>query len=137
MTKEQVFSKEYAKELLSIAHQDLASAKALAKANGLRVENVFLLAQQGLEKALKAVLCWNSKPVPFVHEIGILVAKLENIGRSPPFGYDLNSLSEFATIRRYLEGREAFTDSEVQALLAQVEGAIEWCSQQIKSTTRP
>ena len=131
MGKEQVFAKEYAKELLSIAQQDLQSAIALAAAQGIRIENVFLLAQQALEKALKAVLCWNNQPVPFVHEIGILVAKLENIEKPPPFGYDLNSLSEYATIRRYLEGKETFSEDEVQEILSQITDAVNWCQKQI------
>ena len=131
MGKDQVFAKEYAKELLSIAEQDLKSAIALAAAQGIRIENVFLLAQQALEKALKAVLCWNNQPVPFVHEIGILVAKLENIEKPPPFGYDLNSLSEYATIRRYLEGKETFSDDEVQEILSQITDAVNWCQKQI------
>lgn len=131
MGKEQVFAKEYAKELLSIAQQDLQSAIALAAAQGIRIENVFLLAQQALEKALKAVLCWNKQPVPFVHEIGILVAKLENIEKPPPFGYDLNSLSEYATIRRYLEGKETFSEDEVQEILSQITDAVNWCQKQI------
>lgn len=132
MTREQMFAKEYAKELLAIAFEDLKAAEALGKIAGLRVENTFLLGQQALEKGLKAVLCWAGKPVPFVHEIGILVAKLENIGQEPPFGYDLNSLSEFATIRRYLEGKETYSLAEIQEVLRQIRVALEWCRFQIK-----
>lgn len=132
MTREQAFSKEYAHELISISEQDLESARVLASAKKTRIENIFLLAQQGLEKALKAVLCWHSLPVPFVHEIGILVTKLEAKNLTPPFGYDLNSLSEYATIRRYMEGKESFTQNEVIEILEQVEDAVKWCRAQIK-----
>ena len=131
MTRQSKFAKSYAHELVKIAFQDLESAEFLAKQPGLRVENVFLLAQQALEKGLKAVLCWADQPIPFLHDIGVLVAKLDGIGIVAPFGFDLNSLSEFATIRRYLEGKETWSPSEIVDVLAQVSGACAWCQAQI------
>lgn len=132
MTKQGKFAKSYALELLRIAVQDLESAKFLSQQPDLRVENVFLLAHQGTEKALKAVLCWHESPVPFVHEIGVLVAKIESLGIQVPFGFDLNSLSEFATIRRYVEGRENWAPEEVAQILALVEAAIKWCQSKVQ-----
>lgn len=132
MTKQGKFDKGYAHELMRIAAQDLDSAKFLAKQTGLRVENVFLLGQQALEKGLKAVLCWKEQPVPFIHDIGVLVAKIEALAISVPFGYDLNSLSEFATIRRYMEGKESWTLEETEAVLAEIDKACRWCQSQIK-----
>lgn len=132
MTKQGKFAKAYAHELIRIAGQDLESAKFLANQPGLRVENVFLLAQQALEKALKAVLCWKEQPVPFVHDIGVLVAKIEALGISVPFGYDLNSLSEFATVRRYIEGKETWTLEETSGVIAEIDKACLWCQSQIQ-----
>jgi HEPN domain-containing protein len=137
MSKSGIFSKEYAHELMSIAYQDLASADFLAQQQGVRVENVFLLAQQSLEKALKAVLCWHNQPIPFIHEIGILVTKLEAVNVFAPFGYDLNSLSEFATIRRYLEGKESWDHSEILGILEQVRAAVQWSRDQLQINTTP
>lgn len=131
MTKQGKFAKSYAKELLNIGLQDLQSAQFLAQQKGLRVENVFLLAQQALEKGLKAVLCWREAPIPFVHEIGVLVAKIEALNIVVPFGYDLNSLSEFATVRRYFEGKEDWSTEEVKQVLTQVESAMTWCQSKI------
>lgn len=131
MTKQGKFAKEYAKELLNIGLQDLQSAQFLAQQKGLRVENVFLLAQQALEKGLKAVLCWHEVPIPFVHEIGVLVAKIEALNIVVPFGFDLNSLSEFATVRRYFEGKEDWSTEEVKLVLTQVESAMTWCRSKI------
>ena len=133
MTKEGKFSKEYAPELMRIAWQDLSSAQFLSGQEKLRVENVFLLAQQALEKALKSVLCWHRQPIPFLHEIGVLVSKIEALGLRPPFAYSLNGLSEFATIRRYLEGKENWTEAEIVGVLAEVRAACEWCQQQIQA----
>jgi HEPN domain-containing protein len=78
-----------------------------------------LLAQQSLEKALKSVLCWHEKPVPFVYEIGVLVALASQV-TTVPFGYELNELSEFATIRRYHEGIEEFSKEEIEIVLDRV-----------------
>lgn len=126
-----IFAKEYAKELISIALQDLASSRDLESTRTKRVENIFLLAQQGLEKALKAVLCWNGKEIPFVHDIGILVTLISQFA-APPFGYSLNELSEFAAIRRYHEGHEEFGPDEIDTVLREVEAAILWCRDNIQ-----
>jgi HEPN domain-containing protein len=131
LTKQGRFTKEYARELITIAKADFDSAEALSHQKKARVENVFLLAQQGLEKALKAALCWHGQPIPFIHDIGVLVAKVEGLGLNVPFGYTLNSLSEFATIRRYTEGRETWSDEEISGVLAEVNQAIAWCSKLI------
>lgn len=55
--KAQIYKPEYGKELLRIAEGDLASASALHETKKGRKENVGYLAQQSIEKALKAVLC--------------------------------------------------------------------------------
>ncbi len=131
MTKQAKFSREYAFELLVIAKQDLESAEFLAQHPGARVENIFLLAQQSLEKALKAVICWEDQPIPFLHDIGVLVAKIEALGKVPPFGFDLNGLSEFATIRRYLEGKETWSTDEIRGVLSEVMKAYQWCYSEV------
>ena len=131
MVKSKKFSKQYAHELLSIARDDLSSSDDLRRVKTKRVENIFLLAQQALEKALKAVLCWHEQPIPFIHDISVLVTLVSRIDE-PPFGYDLNDLSEFAAIRRYLEGREEFSQEEIAKVLEEVEKAIEWCEEKIQ-----
>jgi HEPN domain-containing protein len=130
--QQKLFRKEYAHELLRIAQGDLQSAVALAGAGAPRPENVIYLAHQALEKALKAVLCWHGVPVPLVHEIGILVAVLPP-SLEPPFGYELDALSPFATVRRYLEGGDIITREEIDGTLAQVRAAVDWCQQQVST----
>jgi HEPN domain-containing protein len=130
MVKSKKFNKQYAHELMSIAHADLESAFDLQKADTKRKENIYLLAQQALEKALKAVLCWHEKPVPFIHDISALVALVGAI-EVPPFGYDLNDLTEFAAIRRYLEGYEEYSAEEVAAVLRAVKDALVWCKSKV------
>jgi HEPN domain-containing protein len=131
VVKSKKFDKKYALELMRIAEQDLESAKALALTAAKRKENVFLLAQQALEKGLKAVICWRGKELPFVHDIGILVTVLSD-GAKVPFGYSLNDLSEFAAIRRYLEGFEQYSTEEVEGVLNAVSEALTWCQGQLQ-----
>lgn len=69
------FNVEYAAELLRIAEGDYATARVLKDAQGIRIENAFYMAQQAIEKALKAVLIVLKQPVPMVHDLGILVAR--------------------------------------------------------------
>ena len=130
MVKSKKFNKQYAHELMSIAHADLESACDLHRVETRRKENIYLLAQQALEKALKAVLCWFEKPIPFIHDISALVALVGTI-EAPPFGYDLNDLTEFAAIRRYLEGYEEYSADEVAAVLHAVKEALFWCQSKI------
>ena len=74
----QKYKTEYAYELLRIAQGDLESAQALYAAKTGRKENVGYLAQQCVEKCLKAVLCYKGVPVPHTNE---LAALLPLIGR--------------------------------------------------------
>ncbi len=102
---ERKFDRAYAQELFRVARADLISATKLAAVENDRIENVYLLAQQALEKAIKAVLCWNNQPIPFTPDIELLI---DRVPKSIPltFSRELTSLTEFAAIRRYLEGYE-------------------------------
>ena len=129
--KSKTFDPRYAIELISIAEADLAAAYDLWHAKTNRKENIFLMAQQGLEKALKAVLCAASRPVPFVHDIAAFVTLVSQVAE-PPFGHDLNELTEFATVRRCYEGWEPFSDEEISAVLETTKAAIRWCASQVR-----
>jgi HEPN domain-containing protein len=133
--QEKIFKPEYAPELLKIAAGDLGSAEILLKnfsAENSRAENIFFLAQQSIEKSLKAVLCALRLPVPLVHELGILVSKLPE-SANPPFGYELTSFSEFATVRRYEEGALILTYEEAVDVLEQARVVCAWAKSIVKS----
>ena len=123
--QEKVFKREYAGELFRIAQGDLQSATILASTAGGRSENSAYMAQQSVEKALKAVLCWLKIPVPLVHDAGILVAKLP-ADLSPPGGYQLAELTPFATVRRYEEGSFELTSEELKQILDQAKLVLDW-----------
>jgi HEPN domain-containing protein len=131
-SQERLFKREYAQVLLRIAEGDYESAKALAGTGKGRPENICYLAQQAIEKTLKAVLCWRRVPVPLVHDIGVLVAKLpQNV--EPPQGYDLSVLTAYATVRRYEEGFADLTPREIRAVLDTAEQVLEWAKKEIRA----
>lgn len=122
---ERLFDRAYAKELIKVARADLNSARRLATLESDRIENVYLLAQQAVEKAIKAVLCSANQSIPFTHDIELLI---DRIPKHLPidFSRELTSLSEFAAIRRYLAGYERYSSEEVAAVLSEVEKVIIW-----------
>ncbi len=126
-----MYEKSYSRELMRIALEDLEAAKVLFRAKVRRTENVFLLAQQALEKALNALLCSRGLPVPHLHEIGILIDRIPD-DLNPPFGNEFNSLTEYATIRRYLEGRECPDQETINEALKSIEAAVVWCGERVK-----
>lgn len=126
--QEKLFKKSYAKILLDIADGDLQSAQVLRKASRGRRENICFLAQQAIEKALKAVLIWHQVAFPLVHDAGILVAKMPS-GILPPEGYDLSLLTQYATVRRYEEGAIEITEADLDAILKVAESVFTWARQ--------
>jgi HEPN domain-containing protein len=128
--KEQVFKKPYAKELIAIAFGVLESAKGLQSSSRGRPENICYLAQQVIEKALKAVLVWKQIPFPLIHDANALVAKLSPQDQ-PPHGYDLGELNQFASVRRYEEGAVELTDDQIQTAINVAEEIWNWANQKI------
>lgn len=130
--QEKKFDREYAKELIRIAGGDLAAAVAISKDPAARLENAFFMAQQSIEKALKAVLVHYEVAVPLVHDLGALIAKLPSDLNSP-FGYELNDLNQFATVRRYEEGHFKVTLDEFKDVQKIAETMLSWADQKLRS----
>jgi HEPN domain-containing protein len=123
--KKQLFNKNYASELLGIAKGDLTSAEALCKANSGRPENVVFLAQQSVEKAVKAALIHLEISFPLVHDLGILVALLPD-DKAPPHGFSLAELNPFASVRRYEEGPIPLSEEEIKGAIDVARSVIHW-----------
>jgi HEPN domain-containing protein len=129
--QEKLYEKSYAQELISIAGGDYETALYLLegmKKSLIRSENLFYLAQQSIEKSLKAVLCAYDRPIPMVHDLGILVAKLPEAS-NPQFGYEISRLNDFATTRRYEEGRLILDVEEAEDTLALAKLIFNWAQQ--------
>jgi HEPN domain-containing protein len=128
--QERVFPKEYAKVLWRIAEGDYRTVAVLAKSSDYRVENAFYLAQQSIEKALKAVLVHLGIAIPMIHDLSALLSKLPEDSDSP-YGYELNALSEYATIRRYEEGSWTPSPEELEEILEKTKAMLDWAKSKI------
>lgn len=125
--KKQLFPKEYAQELLKIAKGDFESALELSRAKSGRPENIVFMAQQSVEKSIKAVLVHLQIAFPMVHDLGILIALLPD-DKIPPEGFALTELNPFASIRRYEEGRLPLTTEEIQVSLDAAKKITQWAT---------
>ena len=128
--KETVYKKEYALELIRIAEGDLKTVKQLKKLSDYRKENLCFLAQQSIEKSLKAVLCWHRIPYSYTHDLNALVAKMPK-GVSPPQDYDLGTLNDYATVRRYEEGPYELRDEDIDEVDKVTDSIFKWASKEV------
>jgi HEPN domain-containing protein len=119
------FQKSYAAELIGIAAGDLESAKGLLVAKRGRPENICYLAEQCIEKALKAMLVHLEKPVPITHDLGIIS---ERVQQYLPIEVhtDLTLYTEFATTRRYEESALILTQEDLEAAIEVAENLLLW-----------
>jgi len=126
LTKEKLFNKVYTHELLRIAQGDLDSAKLLAGNIGVgRKENICYTAQQSIEKALKATICWLGMPIPMSHSIELILDRLPK-DFQPPRAELLIELTDFATVKRYNEGNDVITDEDIRAILMAAKEVLDW-----------
>ena len=128
--QERLFSKPYAQVLWRIAEGDYKTVLVLAQAVDYRVENAFYLAQQAIDKALKAVLVHQGIAIPMIHDLSALLGKLPD-ACEPPYGYELNALSEYATIRRYEEASWTPTHEELSDIIKKTQDMLVWAKKQI------
>jgi HEPN domain-containing protein len=131
--QERSFEKAYAVELLRIAEMDLKTSEFLLEGlqqGRIRSENFFFAVQQCIEKTLKAALIHLELPVPLVHDLGVLLAKVPR-ACEPPFGYEVGALSEFAAARRYEEGSLSWGAEEAQEAMLLGSTAVAWAKKVI------
>jgi HEPN domain-containing protein len=76
--------RDLAKKLLQRAGDDEAAAKAMLPIEAVTDAIVGMLAQQGVEKSIKAVLAARGIDFPFTHDIGGLVGICNNARISLP-----------------------------------------------------
>ncbi|MFP4566705.1 MAG: HEPN domain-containing protein [Spirochaetaceae bacterium] len=126
--QERRFDPEYGRTLLDIAEKDFTTARFAESgvpSGEVRPENLLFLYQQAIEKLLKAVLCRLEVPVPLVHDLGVLPAKLpENV--QPGVGYEINRLNEFAGVRHYEEGGILYEPEDLDDARTLTEELLAW-----------
>lgn len=130
MTKKKKFKKEYAFELVQIAAGDLETAKGLIQVKRGRPENILFHLEQVIEKSLKSVLCYHEIPLPFSHELGILL-ELFPSSVTVPRSEDMLDLGQFASVRRYEEGVAEITEEEIEGTLLLAIECLAWAEKQL------
>jgi HEPN domain-containing protein len=130
-SQEKKFDPAYAHELLKIAAGDIESAIVIGQSQKARIENAFYMLQQAIEKSLKAVLVHKGISIPLIHDLGALLAKLPDEVESP-YGYELNELNQYATVRRYEEGRFQPTQEELASVTRVAKDMLSWARGVVK-----
>lgn len=125
------------REWLRRAKGNLARAKQ-TKPEEAFWEDLCFDAQQAAEKAVKAVLLFRRVPYPYVHDIGELLAVLEQSGQ----GVDASLkeaagiLSPYAVETRYPGTDEPVTESEYRRAVTLAEQFVRWAEHILASDRR-
>jgi HEPN domain-containing protein len=123
--KARLYKKEYAHEVLRIAQSDAEAGKAIQSARAGRAENLAYFAEQVVEKALKAVLCFRAVPFPASHDLRQLTELLPPQD-TPPHGENLGELTIYGTVRRYEEGPWNLTWEEADLAFKVAADVLNW-----------
>lgn len=128
----QKYKKETSLKIFKVAKDDLYSAEFLFTAPKHRPETVLYLIQQSIEKAIKALIIFKEKPVPLTHDLDLLSSELpEEVSKTLPLG--IGSLTQYATVQRYLDGDEVITPQDIQEAISVAKKFLSVVEQTFKS----
>ncbi|HXN37428.1 MAG TPA: HEPN domain-containing protein [Solirubrobacteraceae bacterium] len=127
---------DLAKQLLQRASDDEAAARAMLSIESVTDMIVGMLAQQGVEKAIKAVLATRGVDFPFTHDIGGLT-RICKEGKVPlPDDLDgADQLTPYAGALRYDAEDPKLVDRATA--LRWATAAVSWAQAQVESTAAP
>jgi HEPN domain-containing protein len=121
---------DLAEQLLRLAREDLAAAKALDEAEDVSASKSGFYAQQVVEKSLKAVLATQGVDFPFTHNITLLMQLCEDAGFKLPIGLaDADHLTPYAAALRYGLGDPEAVVSQDAMRWAGL--AVQWANTQL------
>jgi HEPN domain-containing protein len=125
---------DVAAQLLDLAREDLAAARALEEAEGISASKSGFNAQQAVEKSLKAALAGLGEDCPFTHDIALLIELCEDHGLQLPDELrEADRLTPYAAALRYGLGDPAVVASDEAIRWAA--RAIEWAGSQIRRSS--
>jgi HEPN domain-containing protein len=125
---------DVAAQLLDLAREDLAAARALEEAEGISASKSGFNAQQAVEKSLKAALAGLGEDFPFTHDIALLIELCEDHGLQLPDELrEADRLTPYAAALRYGLGDPAVVASDEAIRWAAL--AIEWAGSQIRRSS--
>jgi HEPN domain-containing protein len=115
------------REWLRRARSSLAKAQKAIDIPEVCLEDLCFDAQQAAEKALKALLIHVKQAFPYVHDLAVLLARLEEAGLDVPERIKVAaSLTEYAVAARYPGAFESVTKREYAEAVAKAEGVLQW-----------
>lgn len=122
---------DLARELLGLARDDAAAAKALLPIESIADAIIGFHAQQAVEKALKAALAMEGADFPFTHDLGLLAELCEASGIALPNDLqEVDRLSPYGVQIRYAGVASGTVDRETASRWAAM--AIEWAEERGK-----
>jgi len=131
MTREQSFKAGYSTELLSIAEGDFETLEVLIESKKGRPENICFIAQQVIEKSVKAVLISQGIAIPFTDNLEILLDRLDT-SDLPPESLVIPDLTEYASIRRYEEAVIELDRDDLQSAFELARSTLNWAKVLVK-----
>jgi HEPN domain-containing protein len=127
---------DLAKRLLQRAGDDEAAAKAMLPIESVTDVIVGMLAQQAVEKSLKAVLSFSAVNFPFVHDIDELTVLCTNTGHLLPDSLrGADQLTPYAGTLRYDADDPELVDRETA--LCWATSAVAWARGIVEATVEP
>jgi HEPN domain-containing protein len=115
------------REWLRRANSSFLKAKQGSDIPGIYLEDLCYDAQQAAEKALKAVLIYLDKPFPYVHDLAVLITRLEEGGLNIPDGVKLAAgLTDYAVEARYPGAFEPVAQDEYKEAVELAEEVLRW-----------
>ena len=114
------------------AKSNLAKANAGQVSDEIFFEDICFDAQQGVEKALKALCIANEIVFPKTHDIAYLIELLEQKGvKIPEFVLESKTMTEFAVETRYPGEYDPVTEDDYIEALEIANKVIQWVEESL------
>lgn len=117
------------------AVSDLELARVSLPPGVLR-EGLCFHAQQAVEKALKAILIFQSVPIQRTHNIGILIDLLSKHVHIPDSIDESAVLTDYAVTTRYPGDHELVSEDEYKEAIRLAEAVVSWAKDIVTQTTQ-
>ena len=118
------------REWMNRARSNLLRARS--RIPGAYLEDLCFDAQQAAEKAIKAVLIARVIDFPYVHDLGSLLALLEENGEAVPDAIrSALSLTTYATTTRYPNAGNPVEEREYREAIAIAEVVVRWAEERL------
>ena len=130
MSPPERFPPDDPREWISRARSNLVLAKS--RILGAYLEDLCFAAQQAAEKSIKAVMIAREVDFPYVHDLGSLLALLEETGEIVPEAIRTAvSLTTYATATRYPNADTPVTEQEYREAITIAEAVVRWAEERL------